>query len=114
MKIGIDILEIKRIKTTKTFMEKILTENEINYVEKYKNKAEKIAGIFCGKEAVFKALNLKIFKPKLIEIVHNENGRPLVNLKEEYLNYFKQNYKNIDISITHCKTLAQAICLVEI
>ena len=113
MKIGIDLLEIERINLSKNFLNKILTENEQKFIEKFQNKKEKIGGLFCAKEAVFKALNLKIFKPKLIEISKSSCGRPIVKLFGEYLEHFNSNYKKIDISITHTKTLAQAICLIE-
>lgn len=113
MKVGIDLLEIERINSSKKFLNKILTEKEQEYVEKFENKKEKICGLFCAKEAIFKALDLKNFKPKLIEISHGASGRPLVNLSGEYLEHFNSNYKKIDISITHNKTLAQAICLIE-
>ena len=113
MKVGIDIVEIKRIITSDSFLNRILTQNEIEYIAKFKNKKEHIAGIFCAKEAIFKALDLKIFKPKDIEIFHNSNGKPCVLLKHEYLNFFKNNYNEIEVSITHCNTIAQAICIIS-
>ena len=113
MKVGIDVLEINRIKTSKEFLNKILTENEIEYIEKFENKKEHVAGFFCVKEAVFKALNLKVFSPKLIEVNHDENNKPFVVLQGEYLTHFKNNYKEIEISISHSKTIAQAICIIN-
>ena len=46
MKIGIDILEIERIKTDEKFLNRILVPCEIEYINKFENKEEHIAGIF--------------------------------------------------------------------
>ncbi|MCX7905065.1 MAG: holo-ACP synthase, partial [Caloramator sp.] len=60
--IGTDIIEIERIKRAiernRLFINKIYTENEIEYL---KNKnTESYAGYFCAKEAVAKALGTGI------------------------------------------------------
>ena len=113
MKVGIDVLEIERIKTNFHFLEKILTKNEIEYVNKFENKQERIAGIFCAKEAIFKALNLDFLNHQEIEINHGKNGRPFPAFYGKTKEYFLKNYKKIDISISHSKTIASAICAVE-
>ena len=96
--IGIDILEIERIKN----------KNEIKYFNNFENKYEHICGFFCAKEAVKKALdcpkNLTFLD---IEILHTKSGKPYVKLNE------KIDIKNqIKISISHSKTVATAVCLV--
>ena len=52
-KIGIDILEVSRIKEsierTKGFKEKIFSIREIEYCESKKNKYESYASRFCAK-----------------------------------------------------------------
>ena len=113
MKVGIDVLEIERIKTNLHFLEKILTKNEIEYVLKFENKQERIAGLFCAKEAIFKALNLDFLNHQEIEINHEKNGRPFPIFYGKTKEYFLKNYKKIDISVSHSKTIASAICVVE-
>ena len=61
--IGIDIIEIKRIKKTmKSSLDfkKIFTENEIEYFKSNGFRYESIAGNFAAKEAISKALGTGI------------------------------------------------------
>lgn len=108
--IGCDILEFERIPQDAKFLERVLTENEKKYIEKFEQKNERIAGIFCAKEAVFKALNLQQIRYQEIEISRNENGRPLVTLYGHTNEFFKKNYQTIDLSVSHSKTVAMAVC----
>lgn len=109
--IGIDILEIERIKNIaddEKKLKKIFTKNEIKYFNNFENKYEHICGFFCAKEAVKKALdcpkNLTFLD---IEILHTKCGKPYVKLNK------KIDIKNqIKISISHSKTVATAVCLV--
>ena len=56
MKIGVDIVEVTRIKNAieknNGFLEKVFTKKEIEYCEKRKNKYQSYAGRFSAKEAV--------------------------------------------------------------
>lgn len=113
MKVGIDVLEVERVKTNLSFLEKILTKTEIDYINKFENKQERVAGIFCAKEAIFKALNMDILHHQEIEIIHQENGKPIAKFYGKTKAHFLKNYKKIDVSISHCKTVATAICIVE-
>ncbi len=112
-KVGIDILEIDRVKETKTFMTKVFTQTELDYINKFYAKKERIAGHFCAKEAVLKAIDYISTNYQEIEIIHSHNGRPLVNFYGETKKYYAKNYTDIDISISHSKTIATAICIVE-
>lgn len=113
MKTGIDILETSRVKTDEKFLSAFLTQSEIEYVLKFSNTKERIAGFFCAKEAVFKALCMKCFSPLEIIISHDETGRPKVELKGKTLEHFKKNFEEIDVSISHSKTVATAICIAK-
>lgn len=109
--IGIDILEVERIQQklnkNPNFIKAFLHESEIAYIEKYNNSLDRICGFFCLKEAVIKAFEAKIsFKD--IEICHFESGKPFVKiLKHGYTN------KNIEISLSHSKTVAVAVAIVN-
>ena len=110
MAVGIDILEIDRTKNL-VDLNKIFTDYEIEYINKFADKNERICGFFCAKEAVFKCLNLNKLNHKEIEIYHNENGKPFVKFYGETLSHFKQYFSKIDISISHTKTMATAIAV---
>ena len=56
MKVGIDTIELDRIDEDKNFLKRFLTENEIEYINRFVNKKERISGFFCAKEAILKPL----------------------------------------------------------
>ena len=117
--IGTDIVEVNRIKTvverTPSFLKKAFTDKEIEYFNLKKNKFESIAGTFASKEAVSKALNTGIrgFSLKDIEVIHDELGKPKINLSEKITQKFKLFNHNIHVSISHTETNAIAFVIIE-
>jgi holo-[acyl-carrier protein] synthase len=122
---GTDIIEVQRIKDSieknDSFKYKVFTEREIQDIDKNKNdtKYQRYAGRFAAKEAVYKAIskiladnNLIIeFKDIEIENVDDLKRRPKVNILD--LNVYKLMIDyNIDISISHVKENAIAMCIV--
>ena len=105
--IGIDIVEIEDIDADKLY--KVFTESEKNYVDKSTNKErrrEVVAGIYAGKEAVFKAMglnNLGLQVLKSIEINHRENGQPFV--------CYQGIEQDMLLSISHTKHTAVAVAV---
>lgn len=101
--IGTDIIEINRIAKAikrKHFLNRVFTENEIAYAN---NKVETLAGMFCAKESIVKAMgtgfeSLDFHK---FEILHDDKGKP----------YVKD--KNIMITISHCKEYATATAIIK-
>ena len=115
VKTGIDIIEISRIKESidelqDKFINRIYTDNEINYCESKQNqKYQHYAARFAAKEAVFKAISSFVenkynIEWKDIEVVNDKDNKPIVNIK----NKEKYNIQSIDISISHCKEYAVA------
>ena len=113
--IGIDIIEIERIKeainNNARFLNKIFTDDEIKYFESKGFKHESIAGNFAAKEAISKAIGrgIRDFNFKDIEVLRNELGKPIVktynNLQQICIDY---NVLEIKVSISHCKEYAVA------
>ena len=113
--IGIDIIEIERIKeainNNPRFLNKIFTDDEVKYFESTGFKPESIAGNFAAKEAISKAIGTGIrdFNFKDIEVLRNELGKPIVktynNLQQICIDY---NVLEIKVSISHCKEYAVA------
>jgi holo-[acyl-carrier protein] synthase len=120
--IGIDIIEIERIKNAikdnSRFLEKIFTNDEIKYFEYNGFKAESIAGNFAAKEAISKSMGTGIrnFNFKDIEVLRDELGKPIVktynNLEQMCIDY---NVLEIKVSISHCKqyAVANAITIIK-
>ncbi len=117
MKVGIDIIKTERIKNIleknkSGFYRRIFTDSEISYIE---NKDFKTAaGLFAAKEAISKLLGSGIgdIAFKDIEIIHEEKGKPGVNIKgklKEML--YLQGLNLIELSISHEEDYAIAYAL---
>jgi len=114
--IGTDIIEIKRIKLAVekekvNFLNRIFTQNELDYFNTISKNTNTIAGAFAAKEAVMKAFGtgLRGFNFTDIEIVRNELGKPEVKLYNNAKQLAEtKNIKEIHLSISHCKEYATA------
>lgn len=117
---GTDIIEVKRIEKAikekgDKFLNKVYTPFEIEYCNsKNTMKYQHFSARFAAKEAIFKAISEEMQNKYEItwtdvEIRNNEEGKPkVVFLKENY------DINQIDISISHIKEYAIAMCVVEI
>ncbi len=109
--IGIDIEKIDRFKVfKKTQLNKIFTKQELEYAFKFSEPYSHIAGMWCVKEALIKAVKNKNIPLKSIEVLHEENGSPYINITtdlEEFL--IDDNYSQINVSISHTDDTACAI-----
>lgn len=122
--IGTDIIEIQRIQIAVNkhgnFLNKIFTENEIEYFKSRNMNVEVIAGNFAAKEAISKSIGTGIRNLSFldIEVLRDDLGKPIVNLKGKILksieNTFgdRQAYK-IHVSISHSKSNAIAYAVLE-
>lgn len=106
--IGIDIIEIERIKESvdrfgDKFLNKVFTQVELDYCMSKANKYQHLAARFSAKEAVAKALTDawdKSWKWKDIEIYNELSGKPSVRLFGE-LNEFLGKDKSLKITMSH-------------
>jgi holo-[acyl-carrier protein] synthase len=115
VKIGVDMIEIERIRQALTragFRERCFTEAEREYCDSRPNPAESYAARFAGKEAVGKALGCGInFTWKEVEIVGRP--KPSVRLSGRTAAFAeKVSAGAIDLSMTHSRELATAVCVV--
>ena len=114
---GTDIVSIRRIeeayaKFGKKFLERILTEQEINYVlSRSKRIGEAIAGRFAAKEACAKVLGTgwRNLDWKEVEVLREASGAPKIILHNRALNLASQRDLNrFEISISHERDFAVA------
>ena len=96
---------IKKALKRDRFIRRILTERE----EAYCTTPMKIAGRWAAKEAIIKALGVTIMM-KNIEIWNDQLGQPHVTILDPH---FDGKRLKIFISITHEKTNAAAVAVVE-
>lgn len=117
--IGIDIIEIDRIKESvdkfgDRFLNKVYTKTELDYCLKKKYKYQHLAARFAAKEAVYKALATgwnKDVSWQNIEISNEPNGMPIVALKGT-LNKFLQKGKDLKISMSHSRDYVACMAII--
>ncbi|MFH1576084.1 MAG: holo-ACP synthase [Candidatus Margulisiibacteriota bacterium] len=119
--IGVDIIEIERIKLAANkygdrFLRKVYTDKEIAYCCRRKiYRFPELAVRFAAKEAYSKAIGTGIagfgrnndgIKWTEVEIVNNKNGKPLIARKGKVLG-------NAHVSLSHSRDYAVATVYVE-
>ena len=117
--IGIDIIEIDRIKKSvdkygDLFLNKIYTQTEINYSLSKKNKYQHLAARFAAKEAIYKALSSDtdyIYSWQDIEIYNESNGLPNVLLSGPLKDYLGAD-KELKISMSHSDNYVTCVAIV--
>ena len=117
--IGTDIVSILRLKKTinssqgDRFINRIFTENEINYCNNKVDSFIHFAGRFAAKEAITKALlsseKIDFVNMKLIEIISGKNHKPEVNLLLSNELQFR-----CKVSISHTDEYAIAFAVLEV
>jgi holo-[acyl-carrier protein] synthase len=116
MRVGIDLIEIERVRRAlerhPQFRERCFTEAERAYCESRANPPQHYAARFAGKEAVGKAIGIGVrFTWREIEIA----GRPKPGVRlagRTAAAAERIGAQQIDLSMTHSKELAAAICVV--
>lgn len=106
--VGTDLVDVKRIDIA--LAGKILSEEERTLFASFssnRRKKEFLAGRFCLKEALIKALGLSgvVMMPEIV-VLNDESGKP-------YLKRPRYDDKTVHISISHEKEIAVAFCVVE-
>ncbi len=117
--IGTDIVSIPRLKKSITssvgdkFINRIFTENEINYCNNKVDSFIHFAGRFAAKEAITKALlsseKIDSINMKSIEIISGKNRKPEVNLIISSELKFQ-----CKVSISHTDEYAIAFAILEL
>ena len=118
MRVGLDLIEIARIERALAryprFVERVFTDAERAYCESRPNPPQHYAARFAGKEAVGKALGFGVaraFAWTDVEIA----GRPKPSVRlSGRVAALAANVGagSIDLSLTHSRELAAAICVV--
>ena len=118
---GIDLVEVERmadkIGREKGFREKVFSEHEIEFCESKANKHEHYAARFAAKEAFLKATGMGLmagFDIHNIELFNDDSGRPFIRLKNEFEQLASnKQWKRIHVSLTHVKSMACAVVVIE-
>ncbi|GIV06866.1 MAG: holo-[acyl-carrier-protein] synthase [Fimbriimonadales bacterium] len=111
--VGVDLVEINRIARVcvrqPRFPERILTPAEREYcLHRRGNPMQHVAGRWCAKEAIAKAVGRPL-RWQEVEILPDAQGKPVVHLHGASAQVV--GVGELLVSITHTRTLAQAIAL---
>tara|TARA_Y100000401_G_scaffold110978_1_gene108733 strand:+ start:2753 stop:3100 length:348 start_codon:yes stop_codon:yes gene_type:complete len=107
--IGTDIEKVSRFESNlnnKSFLNKIFTQNELDYCLKKPKPAEHLTARFAGKEATIKAyysLFDEFINYQEIEITNDKNGKPILHLN-----------KNVECEISLSHTSDNAVAFVHL
>ena len=115
--VGVDIVEIPRIEKVikrwgNSFLQRVFTPSEL----KLYNNIPSLAARFAAKEAVLKALGAcdKGISWQEIEILTEQNGKPLVNLfGKAKLEADESAIVRMNISLSHAENYAVAFVVGE-
>lgn len=115
--IGIDIVEIDRIKNSvekygERFLNKVYTEKEQEYCYQKRVPYSSLAGRFAAKEAALKALGTGLSQGIqwcMVETLNDESGKPILYLHGKAKVLAEElNIKTLFVSISHCRSNAVA------
>lgn len=115
MDVGIDIVEISRIKEivhrNRFFLQTVFSNNELKQLKSKPNIYSSISSRFSAKESFFKCIGGIKFLGSLrfIEIINDESGKPMIILNDYFLNKFK-DYE-FSVSTSHCRDYACSIVI---
>jgi len=118
--IGIDIIEIDRIKKSveefgDQFLNKIYTKVELEYSLSKATKYQHLAARFAAKEAVAKALSSvkeNGFNWKDIEIYNKKNGMPVVKLLGD-LEEIVKGSRELKITMSHSDNYVTCFAILQ-
>ena len=119
---GIDIAEVPRIREVierhgERFLQRIFTEDEIQYCESKANRIERYAARFAAKEAGMKAIGTGWnhgVRWRDIEVSRQPGGRPTLLLHGKAAEFAaKLGATNIALSLTHTAEEAMAQVILE-
>jgi holo-[acyl-carrier protein] synthase len=112
--IGIDLLEIARMEQAlerrPRLAERVFTSEERAYAERHARPAQHFAARFCAKESVAKALDLRNWAFRDIEVV-STGGAPRIRLAGRAAEAAQSLNAEIKISLTHSDLTAGAVAV---
>ena len=114
--VGLDLLEIDRMERALArrprLAERLFTAAEREYAAGKARPAQHLAARFCAKEAVAKALGLRAWSPRDVEVVGGGDEPPRVRLAGAAAERAAQLGASVSVSLTHTRGLAAAAGLV--
>ena len=116
MRVGIDLLEIERMEAAlqrwPRLAERLFTEGERDYAAARARPGQHLAARFCAKEAVAKALGMRGWNFRDVEVLGGD-GPPELRLHGEAAELARAHGVEVAISLTHTRRDAAAVVVVS-
>jgi holo-[acyl-carrier protein] synthase len=118
--IGVDVVDVDRMKfalvRTPRIRQRLFTEEEIAYCEKFRFAERHYAGRWAAKEAVCKALGCGLIQWNGVEVIRKRRRPPSVRIFgkiRDFADMVGVREEDLYISITHSELSAVAVCVVR-
>jgi holo-[acyl-carrier protein] synthase len=115
--VGIDLLEIERLECALArrprLAERLFTDSERAYAATRARPAMHLAARFCAKEAVAKALALREWSWRDVEVLGGGDGPPEVRLSGAARARADELGARVGISLTHTRSMAGAVAILR-
>ncbi len=118
--IGVDVVDVERmqfaLERTPRIRQRLFTEAEISYCEKFRFAERHYAGRWAAKEAVTKALGCGLIQWNGVEVMRRPRQAPTVRIFDKIERFAEMvgvREDELHISITHSELSAVAVCVVH-
>jgi len=118
--IGVDVVDVERMKfaleRTPRIRQRLFTEEEIAYCEKFRFAERHYAGRWAAKEAVTKALGCGLIQWNGVEVIRRPRQAPSVRISgkiKKFADMVGVREADLSISITHSELSAVAVAVVR-
>ncbi len=117
--IGIDIVKVGRMKEIvdkwgDRFLQRVFTGSEVAYCYEKRNPFPSLAVRFAAKEALIKAIGLRISAFTDMEILNGPHGKPFLKTSGKLEGFFKGNsLRAPHVSLSHERDYGIACVVVE-
>jgi holo-[acyl-carrier protein] synthase len=112
--IGVDLLEVERLERAlerrPRLAQRLFTDAERAYAEERARPGQHLAARFCAKEAVAKALGLRSWSFRDVEVVAT-GGAPEVALSGSAAARAEELAVRCSVSLTHTRSIAAATAI---
>jgi holo-[acyl-carrier protein] synthase len=117
MGVGIDLLEIERLERAlerrPSLAERLFTDAERAYAASRARPAMHLAARFCAKEAVAKALQLREWSWRDVEVLGGGDEPPSIRLTGAAERRAAELGATVAVSLTHTRGMAAAVAVLR-
>lgn len=116
--IGVDLCRVSRLEShvdESIFLSRVFSEEELSWARSHGNVARHLAGAFAAKEAFAKASGLGLAQLGLkgVTLLHDDAGKPILQLSDQHRNSEAFRQCKIHVSISHDGEYAVATVILE-